>query len=380
MTAHYDAAVVGAGILGLAHAYHLARRGLRVVVFERHARAQGASIRNFGMLWPIGQPAGTRYRLARRSLEIWLELLHASGLWHARAGSLHLAYHDDEAEVLREFVHTTTGERGCELLTAAQVQARFAAVRGPGLRAGMWSPTEVTVDPRQVIGALPAWLHRQFGVEFVFDTPVLGYARPHLISAAGAWRADRLLICTGADLRALFADAFAASGLVPCKLQMLRAAADERLRLGAMLAGGLTLRHYGAFAGCPTLPALVRRLDAEMPEYRRYGIHVMAAQNGRGELVIGDSHEYGGQIEPFDKAAIDEMILAYLQTFLVAPALRIEARWHGIYVKHPTEAYVVAQPSPGVTAITGVGGAGMTLSFGLAEQVVASLLGGTHDD
>ena len=75
---HTDAAVVGAGILGLAHAYHLARRGLSVVVFERQPRAEGASIRNFGMLWPIGQPAGPLYRLARRSLELWLELLQAS--------------------------------------------------------------------------------------------------------------------------------------------------------------------------------------------------------------------------------------------------------------------------------------------------------------
>ena len=36
---------------------------------------------------------------------------------------------------------------------------------------------------------------------------------------------------------------------------------------------------------------------------------------------------------------------------------------------------MIIQPEPAVTAITGVGGAGMTLSFGLAEQVVARELG-----
>ena len=33
------------------------------------------------------------------------------------------------------------------------------------------------------------------------------------------------------------------------------------------LAAGLTLRHYPAFARCPTLPTLGRRLDAEFPDY-----------------------------------------------------------------------------------------------------------------
>src|SRR5690349_6962939 len=103
MTDTFDDAVVGAGVIGLAHAFHLARAGRRVVVFERSARACGASIRNFGMLWPIGQPAGSPHKLATRSREIWLEVLTASGLWHDRCGSLHLAYQDDEAQVLREF-------------------------------------------------------------------------------------------------------------------------------------------------------------------------------------------------------------------------------------------------------------------------------------
>jgi FAD dependent oxidoreductase TIGR03364 len=196
------------------------------------------------------------------------------------------------------------------------------------------------------------------------------------VTTNGIWSARRLVICTGSDFRELAAEAFARSGLVPCKLQMMRSQAyGDRFRVGTHLAAGLTLRHYPSFAKCPTLPSLARRLDADLPDHGRYGIHVLVAQNDAGELVIGDSHEYGDAIEPFDKPEIDELILAYLRTFVTVPDLTIAARWHGIYVKHPTDSYVVARPSPETLAVTGVGGAGMTLSFGLAEQLVTDWLG-----
>jgi len=371
MTRSFDVAVAGAGVLGLAHAYHLARRGLRVVVFERRPRAQGASVRNFGMIWPIGQPPGPRHDLALRSREHWLQVLRAAGLWHQTCGSLHLAYHDDETQVLREFATGAAQGYPCQLCTAGQVTDRFPAVRAEGLRAALWSPREVVVDPRQVVARLPEWLARTWGVTFAFGTAVLRFEPPRLVTTDGDWSARALVVCGGADFREVAPDAFAQSGLVPCKLQMLRSQPyGGRFHLGTLLAAGLTLRHYPAFAACPTLPALSRRLDAELPDHGRYGVHVLVAQNEAGELVIGDSHEYGDAVEPFDKPEIDELILSYLRTFVTVPDLTIAARWHGVYVKHPTEPYVVARPLPELLAVTGAGGAGMTLSFGLAEQTL----------
>jgi FAD dependent oxidoreductase TIGR03364 len=374
MIREYDAAIAGAGIVGLAHAYALARRGLRVVVFERGHQAQGASIRNFGMIWPIGQPSGPMYALAQRSRGLWLEVLRASGLWHAESGSLHLAYHDDEAAVLREFVERHGEEFGVKCLAPAEVLRRFPAVQPQGLQAGLWSPREVGVDPRQIIAELPDWLHRTYGVDFFFDTTVTGYHLPRIQTTRGTFAARQLILATGADFRDLAPESFTESGLVPVKLQMMRTPAYPEYRIGTMLAAGLTLRHYKAFADCPSLPALARRLDAELPAYGEHGIHVMAAQNGLGELVLGDTHHYGNAITPFDRPELDELVLAYLQTFLRVPNLRIAARWNGIYVKHPTRSYVVAEPARDVIAVTGVGGAGMTLSFGLADQIVKELL------
>ncbi|HEX3726745.1 MAG TPA: FAD-dependent oxidoreductase, partial [Pirellulales bacterium] len=170
MSTSFDDIVIGAGILGLAHAFHLARAGRRVAVFERSPRAAGASVRNFGMLWPIGQPAGTMWAMAARSREIWLEVLAASGLWHEPVGSLHLAYHEDEAQVLAEFAsQAAAAGQNCQLHTPAEVAKRSPAVKQTGLVAGMWSPSEICVDPRQIIAALPEWLTREFGVRFEFN-------------------------------------------------------------------------------------------------------------------------------------------------------------------------------------------------------------------
>ena len=378
MIASCDAAVVGAGVLGLAHAYHLARRGLRVVVFEKNTKAQGASVRNFGMLWPIGQTPGTMHELALRSRALWLELLADSGLWHARTGSLHLAYRDDEFAVLQEFAREAPHAGfDCALWGAEQVVSRAPAVNPDGLLGALWSPTETCVDPREVIAGLPDYLAGHFGVEFVFGTTVTDWNAPTLLAGGREWQAERLFICPGDDLQTLFPSALPLAEITRCKLQMLRSEPmPADWKLGPMLAGGLTLRHYKSFYQCPSLPALKRRVAAEMPEFDRYGIHVMASQNGKNELILGDSHEYDAAIEPFDRSEIDTLILDYLRTFLRVPDLRIAARWHGIYAKHLSEPYVVAQPEPNVTIVTGVGGAGMTLSLGLAEQVVAGTLDG----
>jgi FAD dependent oxidoreductase TIGR03364 len=378
VTRVYDDAVVGAGILGLAHAYHLARQGRSVVVFERRERASGASVRNFGMLWPIGQPVGELRDLALRSLEIWLEVLRQAAIWHERTGSLHLAYHDDEVCVLEEFAALNAGSGlDCRLIEPGDVRTRAPAVRALGLKAALWSARETCVDPREVVAGLPGVFARRLGVDFAFGRAVLGFDGQRVHTSDGAWAAGRLWVCSGDDLQTLYPELLRAAGLVRCKLQMMRSEpVSGGRRLGPMLAGGLTLRHYKAFEACPSLARLKARVAAERPELDHHGIHVLVAQNGRGEIVIGDSHEYDAAIEPFDKSAIDDLILGYLGSFLAwSPAdLQIAQRWHGIYVKHPAEPYIIARPAPGVTIVTGVGGAGMTLAFGLAERVVMDSL------
>ncbi len=362
-------AIIGGGILGLAHAFVLARRGLRVVLFERGPSATGASIRNFGMIWPIGQPAGAMHALALRSREIWLETLELAKLPFLQTGSLHVAYHDDEADVLREFAEIgPAANYDCQWLRPDEVLDRSQAVRANGLKGGLWSAAELTVDPRRVVAALPDYL-RSIGVEVRFGEAVRRIELPLIETATERWEAESAVVCSGDDFATLFPEVLSSSGLTRCKLQMMRTAPQPGgWRLGPALAAGLTLRFYKSFQICSTLSRLRERVAREKAEYDRWGIHVLVSQTEDGAITLGDSHEYGSTVDIFDKPEIDDLILDEARTFLELPDWRIVQRWHGVYSLHPEKPFFEAEPVPGVHIITAPGGSGMTLSFGLAER------------
>ena len=370
-----DVAIIGAGILGLAHAYLAARGGKSVAVFERHPRAMSASIRNFGMVWPIGQPHGPMHQLALRSRALWIEILSEAGLPFRPHGSLHVAYHKDEAEVLQEFVERAPDlGYDCAWLTRDAALERSQAIQPDSLLGALWSPTELTVDPRQIIGTLPSFLTERYGVQFHFATPVRNVDGRSIETSRGRWMAETVIICGGEDFETLFPGHYAASGITRCKLQMLRTPAQPNgWQLGPSLAAGLTLRFYPSFGVCSSLDALRKRYAAGMPEYDRWEIHVLVSQTADGALTIGDSHEYGLAVDIFNKEEIDRLIMQYAANFLRVPDLSIAERWYGVYAKHPEKPYLTMRPHESVRIVTSPGGSGMTLSFGVAEKSLASL-------
>jgi len=322
-TKKVDVAVVGAGIVGLAHAYLAARSRRTAAVFERNPAGLSASIRSFGMVWPIGQPAGRLHEIALRSREIWLEILQQTKLPYLQAGSLHVAYRADEVAVGKEFsAKAASLGYECAWLTAHQTLDRSHAIRAEGLLGALWSPTELTVDPRQIIRTLPQFLSERYGVQFYLNTAVQRVESSVLHTEGQRCEADAIIVAGGDDFQTLFPECFLDSALTRCKLQMMRTVPQPKgWQLGPSLAFGLTFRHYPTFQVCSTLQALKDRVTRETPEIDEWGIHVMVSQTALDELTIGDSHECGLAVNIFDNPAVNRLILDYAKTYLRVPTL-----------------------------------------------------------
>ncbi|TAD81504.1 MAG: TIGR03364 family FAD-dependent oxidoreductase [Bacteroidetes bacterium] len=372
-----SAIVIGAGIVGLATARSLALRGVQVTVFERHEKAVSASIRNFGMVWPVGQPNGQLYQRAMRSRAIWKQVCTEAGLWHSEMGSLHVANSALEAQVMQEVVAVNQGIRPLEWLNAAETLAKSDAVNAEQLHGALYSPHEMIVESRVAIAELPKYLNQKYGVQFYFNTAIAEIDGGAVSNGHSRWQADMVFVCSGADFETLYPQVFSANHFTKCKLQMMRLVVQPgNWRIGPSLCGGLSLIHYKGFEAAPSLSALRSHYHQHLPDYIKWGIHVMVSQNGEGELTIGDSHEYGLGLDPFDKVFINNLIVNYLKTFAQFKDWQVIESWNGTYPKRTNgETEFVHQPQPNVWIVNGLGGAGMTLSFGLAEEVVGGILG-----
>lgn len=369
--AEYDLAVVGGGIVGLAHALAAARRGLSVIVIDRDARANGASIRNFGFVTVTGQQAGDTWRRARRSREVWAEIAPQAGIAVEHTGLAVVARRPEAADVLAAFRETEMGE-ACQL-----IDGREAAERLPYLRcdaaAALWSPHELRVESRTAVPLLAAYLERAFGVRFQWNSAVLSVQPPAVETAHGVVRAAAAIVCPGDDFTGLYRERIAAYDLTRCKLQMMRvlpSKPDERLPSSVMT--DLSLVRYRGYAELPAAAPLRKRLEAEQPEHLANGIHLIVVGSGDGTRVVGDSHHYDRTPDPFASSDVDALILdEYAAVFGERP--EVTATWIGTYASAKDRPMLRDAPENRVRVVLVTSGTGASTAFAIAEETIEEL-------
>lgn len=363
----FDLVVVGAGILGLAHALHGARRGLKVAVLDRDAQANGASIRNFGFVTVTGQAAHKTWERARRARDTWAEIAPLAGIPVLHRGLLMAVRRPEAVGVLQEFLASPMGE-ACRLLQGADIPH---PLRGRDLLAALHSPHELRVESREALPRLAAWLAQSLGVQFFWRTAVQSVSSGQVTSTQGVFFAPRIVVCPGPDIATLLPDIFARRCVTLCKLHMLRLA-DPGWRLPAAIMSDLGLHRYRGYADSPSLPQLRQRLQAEQKTELDNGIHLIVVQSADGSLVVGDSHHYGLTPDPFQPEAVDALIIHEAQRVLDLPAPRVIERWTGLYPSGADDAFFEA-PMPGVRLVSVTSGTGASTGFGIAEEVLADM-------
>jgi len=364
----YDLAVVGAGVLGLAHALVGVRLGKRVIVVDRDAQANGASVRNFGFVTVTGQERGAVWKRARRSAQLWNEVAGPAGIAVLQRGLTMVARRPEAKAVLEAFLETEMAE-GCAWRAAGDLGDRLP---GPGdVLGALTSAADLRVESRTAIPRLAAWLEAAHGVAFLRGAAVRSVETGRLETSAGVVRAESIVVCPGDDLVTLFPDTFARAGVTRCKLQMLRLA-DPGWRLPAPVMSDLGLVRYLGYADLPQAAALRARLEAEQAAHLEHGVHLIVTQSADGSLVVGDSHHYAATPDPFGRDDVDALILdEFEKVFGQAPPSVLE-RWTGTYASADGHS-LVETPMPAVRLVVVTGGTGASTAFGLAEEVLADL-------
>jgi FAD dependent oxidoreductase TIGR03364 len=360
-----DLLVVGAGIVGLAHAVEGLRQGRSVLVVERDDRAIGASVRNFGHACVTAQ-AGAALAYARRARGTWVALAADAGFPLWEAGTAVVARADDEMAVLEQLA----AERGDEVrvLDRAGVLA-LAPVGDDAVVGGAHLRPDVRVDPRAAAPAIAAHVAAQPGAEVRFATNVLTIEPGVVRTTDGELHAREVVVCAGHDVDRFFPAEAAAAGVRRCGLHMLSVDSPGGARFDPAVLTGLSMLRYPGLAAQPAAAEVRARIATEQPELLDAVVNLMFTQRPDGRLLIGDTHAHARTLAPFRDEAYDELVLREVAQLLGVPSLVVRERWYGEYAAGDAE-FLVAEPLPGVHAVSVTTGIGMTTAFGLAPAVL----------
>ena len=202
-----DVAIIGGGLIGAWTAFFLARRGQRVVMFEKGVVGAQSSGTNFGNLRLQGRfPA--QYPLSLRSQALWEEMATLIGddCEFAQTGHLYVAFNDEEHAKLEGYAQISESHG----LAIERVDASGLRRRWPWLSetavAATFSARDATANPRLVTPAV-ARAAARLGVSIHENTRVTAIARQGdgfvirtadgaelscgaLVNAAGAWAVE----------------------------------------------------------------------------------------------------------------------------------------------------------------------------------------------
>ena len=354
----YRVAIVGAGIVGLYTAYHLARAGAGpILVVDRGFLSSGASGRNGGGVRQQWETRAT-VRLAREAVAAYRRFGRDFGynIWFRQGGYLFLAETDAELARLRR-VHDLVRSEGLasEVLGPEGVGALVAGLAPGAVVGGTYLRTDGTLHPFPAVwGVYEA--ARALGVEVALGVDASGVERAN-------GRVDKLATSAG-------------TVAAPVVVNAAGGWSGDFSRRAGLEVPNVATRHeiLATEALKPFLdPMVVRPSD---------GLYF--SQTMRGEIVGGLTVPHGtgtARGVPSSPRFLASMGRALVRLVPRLGALRVLRAWSGYYDDTPDGLPLIGEDPrlPGFVHANGFGGHGFMLAPASTRRVAGAVLGEKSD-
>lgn len=405
-----DVVVLGGGVIGVMTAWHLAERGLKVVLCEKGRIAGEQSSRNWGWIRQQGRDTG-ELPIMVESMAIWKSLARefGAGLGFRADGVLYLARTDTELAGFQDWIKAAAGHGlDTAMVSQRRVQTMLQGSVGPWL-GGLFTASDARAEPWYAVPMLAEGAERR-GVVIVEGCAVRRLDRAGgkvsgVITEQGRIACDQVVVAGGA-WSSLF---LRAEGIRIPQLSVLSSVAattslpqvfrgnavDDRFAFRPRLDGGYTIAPgalHDFFIGPDAFRSLFKYLPTFLHDYKSTRLHT-AAPKGYPDAWGTARRWSGDQISPFEAvrvlhptpnmAALRAVMAEMTTCFPGIGDIKLKSAWAGMIDTMPDVVPVIDRVAaiPGLVIATGLSGHGFGIGPGVG-RVVADLVAGNpvgHD-
>ncbi len=397
-----DVVVIGAGIVGTAAAYYLARKGRSVVLLEKGVVAGEQSGRNWG--WCREQlRSPPEIPLARKSLQLWDELSTdvEGGVGFHRTGMMVVTRDPAEVEHWQAWLETARPyQMPGGLLSAEEVREKIPETSEQWI-GGVYSPTDGWAEPAKAAPAI-ARAARRNGVTLLQNCAVRGWettggAVSTVVTEKGRIR-TRAVLCAGGTWTSLLLRrqgiSFPQSGVYATAFRTTPA---PEVFPGGVGSPGFTFRRREDGGYTVAMRGRGRvEITPQAIRYARYFLPLLFLRAKGLTLGIGKSFFRGpfalaswslDGVSPFertrvmdpapDQKLIDRCLAQFKAAYPVMRDVGVAESWGGLIDTTPDAVPVISgvEGKPGVFIASGFSGHGFALGPA-AGRLAADLVAG----